>query len=205
MSTFTSRALLKLQNHYRRFVVGNPGLLESSQGFDGVARLLASSDGEDAVRLLRWGGATVGTGARVAAGLVIWNHGGRFLNLTIGNACHIGAQVFLDLASPVVMGDRVTVSMRVTILTHTDVGDSRCGIPASRAAVRIESDAYVGAGATIVEGVTIGHGAVVAAGALVNRNVASHTVVAGVPARFVRDAAAALPPRDHPEAWNPEQ
>ena len=44
--------------------------------------------------------------------------------------------MFLDLAAPVSLGDRVTISMRVTVLTHTDVGDSRCGVPHPLAGVR---------------------------------------------------------------------
>jgi len=52
--------------------------------------------------------------------------------------------------------------------------------------ITIEDDAWIGAGAIILDGVRIGRGAVVGAGAVVTRDVAPHTVVAGVPARLVR-------------------
>ena len=47
---------------------------------------------------------------------------------------------------------------------------------------------WIGAAATILPGVTIGAGAVVAAGAVVTRDVAPATLVAGVPARVIREA-----------------
>ncbi len=52
--------------------------------------------------------------------------------------------------------------------------------------VRIESWADVGTGAVILPGVTIGKGSIVGAGAVVTKDVAPFSVVAGVPARFVR-------------------
>lgn len=50
---------------------------------------------------------------------------------------------------------------------------------------RLESDSWIGFGATILAGVRIGRGAIVAANATVTRDVAPYSVVAGVPARVV--------------------
>jgi UDP-2-acetamido-3-amino-2,3-dideoxy-glucuronate N-acetyltransferase len=47
--------------------------------------------------------------------------------------------------------------------------------------------AAIGANATIVCGVTIGEGALVAAGSVVTRDVPAHSLVAGSPARVIRD------------------
>jgi acetyltransferase-like isoleucine patch superfamily enzyme len=52
--------------------------------------------------------------------------------------------------------------------------------------VVIEDDVYLGMGVRVLLGVTVGRGAVVGAGAVVRRDVAPHTVVAGVPARPLR-------------------
>jgi acetyltransferase-like isoleucine patch superfamily enzyme len=51
----------------------------------------------------------------------------------------------------------------------------------------IEDYAFLGAGAILLPGTQIGRHAVVAAGAVVSRSVDAYAVVAGVPAKFVRD------------------
>jgi maltose O-acetyltransferase len=53
--------------------------------------------------------------------------------------------------------------------------------------ITIGSNVWVGSGAIILAGVTIGDGAVVGAGAVVSRDVAARTVVAGNPAKLVRE------------------
>ena len=183
MQLFFFRVLLKLQFWFRQMSVAHPQAVVSTHGLDGIIQLLEGLNGNEAVQLLNCSGASVGDGTRIVTGLAIRNAGSGLSNLSVGENCHIGSQVFLDLAGPVHIGNRVTISMRVTVLTHTDVGDSRCGIPPALAGVRIEDDAYIGAGATVLAGVTIGVGAVVAARALVVRDVAPRTIVAGVPAR----------------------
>jgi galactoside O-acetyltransferase len=52
--------------------------------------------------------------------------------------------------------------------------------------VRIEAEADIGTNATILPGVTVGRGAIVGAGAVVTTDVAPYSIVAGVPAKFVR-------------------
>lgn len=52
--------------------------------------------------------------------------------------------------------------------------------------VRIERWADVGTNATILPGVTVGEGAIVGAGSVVNKDVPPFSIVAGVPAKFVR-------------------
>jgi len=52
--------------------------------------------------------------------------------------------------------------------------------------VRIGDWADIGTNAVILPGVTVGKGAIVGAGAVVTENVEPFSVVAGVPARFIR-------------------
>lgn len=51
----------------------------------------------------------------------------------------------------------------------------------------IESNVWIGAGATILPGVTIGENSVVAAGAVVTKDVPPNTIVGGVPAKFIKN------------------
>jgi len=53
--------------------------------------------------------------------------------------------------------------------------------------ISIEDDVWIGSNCVILDGVTIGKGSVVAAGAVVNKNVTPYSVVAGVPARFIKE------------------
>lgn len=52
--------------------------------------------------------------------------------------------------------------------------------------VIINEDVWIASRVTILKGVTIGRGAIIAAGAVVNRNVLPYSLVAGVPAKFVK-------------------
>lgn len=52
---------------------------------------------------------------------------------------------------------------------------------------RIEDDVWIGARSIILSGVTIGRGSIVAAGSVVTRDVPAYTIVAGIPARKMRD------------------
>lgn len=53
--------------------------------------------------------------------------------------------------------------------------------------VRICRRAWIGAGSTILPGVTVGENAVVVAGSVVTHDVAPNTIVAGNPAKFIRN------------------
>lgn len=53
--------------------------------------------------------------------------------------------------------------------------------------VVIRRNAWIGAGATVLPGITVGENAIVAAGAVVTKDVPGNTVVAGVPAKIIRN------------------
>lgn len=160
-------------------------------GFEqGVIASLRGLHPRNLERVLRRYGAEIGSGVRLGAPLHVHNAQRSFQNLVIGERCHVGRDVLLDLAEHVRIGDRVTISMRVTILTHTDVGDSSWstrGLPPTKSPVVIEDDVYIGACAVIMPGVTIGRGALVGASALVLRDVPPGARVVGVPARELHD------------------
>lgn len=107
----------------------------------------------------------------------------------IGDHVWIGPQTFID-ARDVLLGDYVGFGPGAKILgsTHTGVP---VDVPIVRTdlsiePVRIEEWADIGTNATILPGVTVGKGAIVGAGAVVAADVAPFSIVAGVPARFLR-------------------
>jgi maltose O-acetyltransferase len=135
-------------------------------------------------------------GAKIGSNTVL--HDVRFFNLyrrglrglTIGRECFLGEECLLDLAEAIDLEDRVTLAERVLILTHLNVGyrdhPLQRQFPASTGPVTVERGAFVGANVTVLPGVRIGAGSFVAAGSVVTRDVAAETLVAGVPARVVR-------------------
>lgn len=148
-------------------------------------------------RILRAFGARIGEDTRIHGPMLIIGEFRDFSGLVIGSHTHIGADSLFDLTAPVRIGDRVTVSPRCSFLTHLNVGQSalKQAYPPQTAGVRIGDDVYVGTAVTVLHGVTIGERALVAAGALVEREVAPCTLVAGVPARLVKQ----LDPRSSPK------
>jgi len=158
-------------------------------GLEGIEPLLLGCRSEQTTWLLRRFGAEIGRDSDLNAPLIVHNALESYAHLRIGERCHVGKDVFLDLRDRIEIEDRATISMRVTILTHTDAGHSPLGagsLAPREAPVRIRRGAYLGAGCTLLQGVTVGECAVVAAGAVVLKDVPAYSVVAGVPARVVK-------------------
>jgi acetyltransferase-like isoleucine patch superfamily enzyme len=155
----------------------------SRRGIEAVNdRLLRAYRGEV---LLSTYGARVGRNVVVHGPLIIHNADGDYSNLTIGDDVHLGRLTVIDLVAPVVIERGATVSMGVTILTHTDVGDGplRARLPRTVAPAHIGPGCYIGANATILPGCPIGREAVIGAGAVVTSPVPDELTVVGVPAR----------------------
>ena len=113
---------------------------------------------------------------------------GDFSNLTIGNRCYIGKGAFFDLPDRIIVEDEVVVSAGVTILTHADCGRRIMSkwYPRKRAPVRIGYGTWIGCNATILSGVELGKCCVVGAGSVVTNSFADYSVIAGVPARAIK-------------------
>lgn len=111
--------------------------------------------------------------------------------IRIGKDCLIGEYSVIRGQGGVTLGDRVYTSPMTQIIAVNHVFDDpnrpfiEQGITAE--GITIEDDVWIGSNAVITDGVRIGKGAVVAAGAVVTRDVLPHTVVAGVPARVVKE------------------
>jgi acetyltransferase-like isoleucine patch superfamily enzyme len=106
--------------------------------------------------------------------------------LEIGDRTYINSGASLCAASLVRIGARCAIG-NMTLIMDTDfhsVHDHTVA-PVPRPVI-IEDDVWLAARVTVLKGVTIGRGAVVAAGAVVTKDVPPHTLVGGVPAKFIR-------------------
>jgi acetyltransferase-like isoleucine patch superfamily enzyme len=161
---------------------------------EGVSTLMLILPTQLIARVMREYGAEIGEEVRFRSPLILHNAAedrGRdyFANLCVGDKSYFGKDVFLDLKDKIVVEERVTVAMRATILTHTDVGNSPLAegaIPVTQAPVMIRAGAYIGAGAMLLQGVEIGERAVIGAGAVVTGSIPADSIAVGVPARVVK-------------------
>jgi acetyltransferase-like isoleucine patch superfamily enzyme len=123
------------------------------------------------------------------------------------NACIlIGKRSFINgsiiVAKSVEIGDDVMISWGVTIVDHNshsisfskrseDVVNWRVGKKdwshVKIAPVKISNKVWIGFNSIILKGVTIGEGAIVGAGSVVTKDVSAWTIVAGNPARVIRE------------------
>ncbi len=131
-------------------------------------------------------------------------------SVSIGDNTYIGGESQIISRSSVSIGDNVQISWGVTIYDHD--GNSLNHLDRRKEAsnyfknystnnmltdfdwekvhskpIVIENDVWIGVGATILKGVTIGEGAIVGAQSLVARDVPPFTVVAGNPARSIKN------------------
>ena len=106
--------------------------------------------------------------------------------LTTGRHVAIGPRVDFYNLGGVRLGDRVVISQDAYLCGGThDYTDPRYALV--RREIVIEDDVWIGAGAFIGPGVTVGRGAVVGARAVVMQDVPAWKVVAGNPARVIKD------------------
>ena len=105
------------------------------------------------------------------------------------------AMVYRWSASPIEIGKYCSISHDVKFIVDdgkhgynqvtsypfpgNEVGEKR--------GITVGNDVWIGMGATILNGVTIGNGVTVAAGAVVTGDVSDYCVVAGVPARVIKE------------------
>lgn len=111
--------------------------------------------------------------------------------LTIGDGTYIGESNNIRAAGgSISIGSNCLISQQVSIIA-TDHGINKDELIKSQKWVKkgdivIGDDVWIGCSSQILSGVTIGNGAVIAAGSLVNKDVAPYSIVAGIPAKFIK-------------------
>ena len=115
------------------------------------------------------------------------------LYINYGKHTKIGKNVFinfdctfLDLGG-ITIEDNVLIAPKVSLLSegHPVSPENRHSLMVGH--IHIKKNAWIGAGAIILQGVTIGENSIVAAGAIVSTNVPDNTIVGGIPARVIKE------------------
>jgi maltose O-acetyltransferase len=112
-----------------------------------------------------------------------------------GQNIHIGDHVYLNVLCTILdcnevrIGDHVIIGPGIQIYTAAHDLQAEARIQGWEVAkpIVIEDKVWLGGSAILLPGVTIGRNAVVGAGAVVSRDVPANTVVAGNPARVIRE------------------
>ncbi|GAB7348688.1 hypothetical protein MBLNU459_g7434t1 [Dothideomycetes sp. NU459] len=114
-----------------------------------------------------------------------------------GTNVRLGANVFINFNCTIIdtclvsIGARTLLAPNVSLYsgTHPLDPDLRNGTqgPELGKEIIIEADVWIGGNVTILPGVTIGKGSTVGAGSVVTKSVRPYTVVAGNPAKFIKD------------------
>ncbi|MDP2143181.1 MAG: acyltransferase [Gallionella sp.] len=142
----------------------------------------------------------IGEKSHIAGELLLFRHGGQ---ISLGTWCYVGEGARLWSAKSIRIGNRVLISHDVNIfdsLTHPLSAEDRhlhfraiveTGHPDSidlgEREIEIGDDVWIGAGAILLRGVKIGTGAIIGAGSVVTHDVAPFSIVAGNPARVIRE------------------
>lgn len=110
-----------------------------------------------------------------------------FGEVKVGANCWIGPFTIMDGSGGLELGDYCTVAAGVQIYTHDNVKQTLSAgkFPIERTPVHIGSNVYIAPNAIIVKGVTIGSFSVIGANSLVNKDIPSHSIAIGQPAKVV--------------------
>lgn len=142
----------------------------------------------------------VGRHSTISGELFLFAHGGK---ISIGEWCYIGPGARVWSSDSIQIGDRVLISHNVNIfdsLTHPLAARKRHAqyrsivqtghpkfIALDEQPVTVANDVWIGANACILRGVSIGEGAIVGACSVVTHDIQPYTIVAGNPARVIRE------------------
>lgn len=110
---------------------------------------------------------------------------GKFTKVGKGVFVNFGC-TFLDRGG-ITLGDDVFIGPNVQLITenHPEQPQNRRNVYARP--ISIGRKVWIGAGAIILPGVTVGENSIVGAGAVVKKDVPANVIVAGVPAKIVRE------------------
>jgi acetyltransferase-like isoleucine patch superfamily enzyme len=118
-------------------------------------------------------------GGEPGEGLVVGDHS------NIGPYCYIGCSGHISIGNNVMISPRVSIYAENHVFDQIDTTIKSQGVKKEK--VVIEDDCWIASNSILLAGVTIGKGSVVAAGSVVTQDVPPYSVVAGVPARVIKN------------------
>lgn len=115
--------------------------------------------------------------------------------ITIGERCDLGEYIHISCCNKIDIGNDVLTGRWITISDNShgqSTIDEQDIAPVNRpiyskGPIRIEDKVWIGDKVTILGGVTIGQGAVIAANSVITHDIPPHTVVAGSPAKVIKN------------------
>lgn len=111
-------------------------------------------------------------------GLKMGNHS------SIGAYSYIGCSGYIEIGNNVIVGPRINLQAENHKFDRGDIPIKQQGI--ERSFIKIEDNCWIGSNTSILSGVTVGTGSVIAAGSVVTKDVPPNSIVAGVPAKFIK-------------------
>lgn len=148
-----------------------------------------SALGKDGVNIGDYSG--IGAFSRIVVSTTL-NDTGLFIR--IGNHVGMGEFAYLGGAGGLEIGDHCIIGQYFSCHPENHVYENpemlirMQGV--KRKGIKIGADCWIGSKVTVLDGVIIGEGCVIAAGSVVTRSIPPYSVVAGVPARVIRDRRA---------------
>ena len=140
------------------------------------------------IPVLKSFGGVIGDNCDIESGITFHNCTD-FSNLKIGNNCHIGKDCFFDLRAKITIEENVVISMKTKLLTHLDLSKSELTkiYPPASAEILIKKNVYIGVDCTVLMGNTIGEFSFAGANSLINKDVAPYKMIAGIPAKVIKN------------------
>jgi acetyltransferase-like isoleucine patch superfamily enzyme len=112
----------------------------------------------------------------------------RLTGIPIGKHCMISWGAKLDVSDGrIIIGDRCTITHGCIILSHDRAKKRIDPQDEGKGTVRLGNDVFVGVNSVILRDVTIGDYSIVGAGSVVTKDVPPGVVVAGNPARIIKE------------------
>jgi acetyltransferase-like isoleucine patch superfamily enzyme len=102
--------------------------------------------------------------------------------------CHVGASGGVHIGDDVITGPFVSFHAQEHVFTDPDQPVRSQGV--TEAGIRIGDGSWIGARVTVLDGTVVGANSVIAAGAVVKGTFPPHSLLAGIPARVIRDLSA---------------